>query len=309
MTVPEISGEFEFELTADLNRQRADKAVTALLGQFSRSRVQKLFDQGMVWRDDEALIKSDTVRVGDCIKVTVPPVRPMELRAVDIPLSVLFEDEHLLVVNKAAGMVTHPGAGTGEDTLVHALLHHCSGRLSGIGGVERPGIVHRLDKETSGVIIVAKTDAAHKGLSNSFANRSLEKYYLALVRGCPAPASGSIDAPIGRHPVQRQRMAVVSSGRNALTDFAVLDPHFAEGVSLLKLRIHTGRTHQIRVHLSHLGHPIAGDSQYGWRESFSTLRFPRVMLHAHRLVIEHPVTGQLLDCTAESPFAYEISST
>lgn len=300
------SGEFEFEVSAGLNRQRADKAVTALLQEFSRSRVQKLFDQGMVWRDDEALTKSDTVRVGDCIKVTVPPPQPMELRPVDIPLAVLFEDEHIMIVNKAPGMVTHPGAGTGEDTLVHALLHHCAGKLSGIGGVERPGIVHRLDKETSGVILVAKTDAAHRGLSQSFANRSLEKYYLALTRACPRPGCGAIDAPIGRHPVQRQRMTVLPSGREALTDYEVLVPAFADGVSLLRLRIHTGRTHQIRVHLSHIGHPIAGDPQYGWRDSFSALRFPRVMLHAHRLVVQHPITGKRLDCVAPDPFAAEL---
>ncbi|MCD8481385.1 MAG: RluA family pseudouridine synthase [Verrucomicrobia bacterium] len=300
MTLPEQNSEFDLEIGPDNHRQRADKAVTALMHGFSRSRIQKLFDLGLIWRDDEALCKSDTVRIGDEIKVSVPPTRPLQLRPVAIPLQVLFEDEHLLAINKASGMVTHPGVATGEDTLVHALLHHCSGKLSGIGGIERPGIVHRLDKETSGVIVVAKSDIAHKGLSLSFANRSLEKYYVALVRGCPQPSHGSIDAAIGRHPIHRQRMAVVPNGRHALTDFSLLQ-QLPEDLSLLQLRIHTGRTHQIRVHLSSIGHPVAGDLLYGWRNSYSHRVFSRVMLHAHVLRITHPVNQQPLEFIAPIP--------
>jgi 23S rRNA pseudouridine1911/1915/1917 synthase len=207
-------------------------------------------------------------------------------------LDILHEDEDLLVLNKSAGRVVHPGAGTGEDTLVHGILHHCQGRLSGIGGKERPGIVHRLDKETSGLLLVAKSDTAFQSLAEQFASRTIRKFYTALVRGIPDPVEGSIEEPIGRHPVHRLRMTVRAEGRDARTDFQVIRQW--ELASMVRLRIHTGRTHQIRVHMKHLDHPVLGDKLYGYKPPAKTgfPEVPRVMLHAARLEFGHPVSGQ-----------------
>ncbi|KAF0096370.1 MAG: Pseudouridine synthase [Puniceicoccaceae bacterium 5H] len=296
--------EFSFQVTAMLHRERADKAVTRMAEGLSRSQVQKLFAAGLVWREDAALTQKDKVLEGDWINYTVPPPKPLELHPVEIPLDVLFEDADCLAINKPAGMVVHPGAGTGDDTLVHALLHHCQGQLSGIGGVERPGIVHRLDRETSGVIIVAKTDRAHQGLSHQFAERKTEKRYLAITQGTPSSSSGRINAPIGRHPVHRQRMAVVANGRYALSDYAVQE-HFKEAAALVEFHIHTGRTHQIRVHAQHIGHPLAGDTTYGFRVSSFPTPVMRVMLHAALLKIAHPVSGELLELRAPMPPDFE----
>jgi 23S rRNA pseudouridine1911/1915/1917 synthase len=296
--------DLEFVIESHYNRKRADKVVTDLVGDLSRSQVQKLFERGLVWRDEDALGKSDSVRTGDVVQVTIPAVQPMELRPVDIPLDVLFEDDDLIAVNKVPGMVTHPGVGTGEDTLVHALLHHCGGQLSGIGGVERPGIVHRLDKETSGVIIAAKSNRAFQVLAVMFAERQLEKRYLAIVKGVPSKLKGNIDAPIGRHPVQRHKMAVRPEGRQALTDYEVLQK--LNGYAFVELRIHTGRTHQIRVHMSHLGHPVAGDETYGFKVNRDNgITFPRVMLHAATLKLQHPVSGEALTLTAPLPADFQ----
>ena len=224
-----------------------------------------------------------------------------ELRPVDIPLDVIFEDRHMLAVNKPAGMVVHPGAGTREDTLVHALLAHCGDSLSGIGGVQRPGIVHRLDRETSGLILVAKSDAAHRGLAAQFSGRTLKKEYLALVGGAPRLLSGSIRKPIGRNPAQRHKMAVAEDGqpgRDAHTDWAVVEK-FGDVAALVRCTIHTGRTHQIRVHLKSLGHILLGDEVYGWKPNAKLTRQPeRVMLHAEHLIFTHPVTGKTLELRA-----------
>ena len=289
------------EVPPGVRRERADKVLAAALADFSRSQVQRLFADGRVWRDDTILTKSDRVGAGDTLVYSFPPVVPLELRPVAIPLEILYEDEDLLAVNKVAGMVVHPGAGTGEDTLVHALLHHCAGGLSGIGGVERPGIVHRLDRETSGVILVGKSDRGFRGLSKAFAERTLEKNYVALVRGRPAAEAGSVEAPIGRHPVHRTRMAVRPEGRPALTDWAV-EARWPSGFARLRLRLHTGRTHQIRVHCAHLGWPLAGDPTYGFKpHEADPVRFPRVMLHAARLRLAHPVTGVPMELEAPLP--------
>ncbi|MBS0631096.1 MAG: RluA family pseudouridine synthase, partial [Verrucomicrobia bacterium] len=230
--------------------------------------------------------------------------KPAELKAVDIPLEVIFEDKHLLAVNKTAGMIVHPGAGTGEDTLVHALLAHCEGTLSGVGGVERPGIVHRLDRETSGIILVAKTDKAHRGLAEQFSERALQKEYLALVVGVPELMSGSLKKPIGRNKQQRHKMAVVETeqgGKDAHTDWEVVEK-FGKTAALVRCLIHTGRTHQIRVHLKSLGHIVMGDEVYGFKPMRELkVQPPRVMLHAEHLIFTHPITGKTIDLRAPLP--------
>jgi len=291
----------QLEITASLDRVRADRTVQELLEvKLSRSRIQKLFEEGLVWRDEEVLRKSDKVYEGDLLQVSIPPNRPLEIRAVDLPLNVLYEDENFLALNKEPGMVTHPGAGTGEDTLVHALLHHCKGHLSGIGGVERPGIVHRLDKETSGVMVVAKSDRAYQDLARQFAERITQKHYLALIQGVPLRKSGAIDAPIGRHPVHRLKMCVRENGRSARSQWKIRET-FHRHAALCEVGIMTGRTHQIRVHLSHLGHPVLGDTLYRYQpNSLPRVEIPRVMLHAWRLGLQHPVNGQPM--TFEAPF-------
>lgn len=324
---------------------RADKALAVEFPGHSRSALQRAFDAGLVSRGGDVLTRDATVRGGDVLVFSMPQTKPSELRPVKIPLDVLFEDKHLLAINKAAGMVVHPGAATGEDTLVHALLAHCKGSLSGIGGVERPGIVHRLDRETSGVIVVAKTDAAHRGLAEQFSARSLQKEYLALVSGAPSLLSGSITKAIGRHPTQRHKMmafedapqqlvtgevagevvfvddegfydldaeAAEAAGgarrnrpgaRDAHTDWEVVE-RYGSAAALVRCVIHTGRTHQIRVHMKSLGHILLGDAVYGWKRD---PRVPeksqpkRVMLHAEHLVVRHPATRKTLDLRAPVP--------
>ncbi|MDR1010668.1 MAG: RluA family pseudouridine synthase [Opitutaceae bacterium] len=398
---------------------RADKALAVGVSGHSRSALQRAFDAGLVSRDGVTLTRDATVRGGDVIAFSMPQTKPSELKPVKIPLDVLYEDKHLLVLNKAAGMVVHPGAATGADTLVHALLAHCKGSLSGIGGVERPGIVHRLDRETSGVIVVAKTDAAHRGLAEQFSARTLRKEYLALVSGAPSLLSGSITKPIGRHPTQRHKMMAFDDApepdvtgervvervgkreekhvekrvekragkrvgkhvagtvfaadddgdgddggggggdsgsdgsggfydleaeageaaggesadgesanggseageageaaggarrkrpggggaRDAHTDWEVVE-RYGKIAALVRCMIHTGRTHQIRVHMKSIGHILMGDVVYGWKPD---ARVPeksqpkRVMLHAEHLVVRHPITGRTLDLRAPAP--------
>jgi 23S rRNA pseudouridine1911/1915/1917 synthase len=284
---------------------RADKILAAAFPAHSRTAWQRAFDAGLVAMDGEPIARKQTVGPGDEIEYAFPEVKVAPLRPVALPLDVLFEDEHCIALNKAAGMVVHPGAGTGEDTLVHALLAHCAGSLSGVGGVERPGIVHRLDRETSGVIIVAKHDAAHRALAGQFAERTLEKTYLAAVDGVPRLLSGSLRAPIGRNPQHRHKMAVVEgpTGREAHTDWEVKE-RFGTRAALVACHIHTGRTHQIRVHLKHLGHVLLGDVVYGWKAR-PDLVVPRVMLHAARLALSHPHTGEPLVLEAPPPADFQ----
>lgn len=285
-------------------RERADKYLAGQFPELSRVAIQRAFDAGRVFREGVALTRSARVHDGEALEFSMPEVQPSEILPVDIPLTVLFEDEYLLAVDKPSGMVVHPGAGTQEDTLVHALLAHCRGELSGIGGVERPGIVHRLDRETSGLILVAKTDAAHRGLAALFAERDLEKEYLALVAGVPELLSGSVKKTIGRHQTHRHKMNVVEEegrGRFAHTDWEVME-RYGNFFSLLRCQIHTGRTHQIRVHLSWMRLPILGDRTYGYRaDERLTIASERVMLHAYRLNLKHPVTGETLDLNALPP--------
>ena len=225
-----------------------------------------------------------------------PPPEKIDNQPEAIPLDILFEDADLIVINKPAGLVVHPGAGHKEHTLVNALLHHCP-TLSGIGGKERPGIVHRLDKETSGCLVVAKNDAAHRGLSIQFADRTVEKIYLALVAGKLRRATGVIEEKIGRHPVHRKRMSVATArGRSARTEYRVVRSN--DEFSLIECQLHSGRTHQIRVHLHHLGHPVLGDKVY---TSKSAKNFPRQMLHAWKLGFQHPVTKEWKSFEAPLP--------
>ena len=281
-------------------RERADKVLAAAFPEHSRAAFQRALEAGLVRVDGKVIGQADDVRSGQVIEFSFPEVKAAEIRAVDIPLDVVFEDKHLIVLNKPAGMVVHPGVGTGEDTMVHALLAHCAGGLSGIGGVERPGIVHRLDKETTGLLVVAKNDAAHRALADQFASRTLQKEYVTLVSGVPKDTGGTINRAISRHPVHRHRMTVGEGGRPSRTDWEVLEG-FAGQAAYLRCRIHTGRTHQIRVHLKSLGHPVLGDETYGWKRNAALPVPPRVMLHAEHLVLAHPVSAKVLDLRAPLP--------
>lgn len=289
-----------YRVPPNVRRSRADKVLAGAFSQHSRAALQRAFEAGLVRCGGQVIAKSDAVKAGDTLEFTLPEITPAELKPVAIPLDVLYEDEHLLAINKAAGMVVHPGVGTGEDTLVHALLAHCAGGLSGVGGVERPGIVHRLDKETSGMLLVAKHDAAHRGLSEQFAGRHLRKEYLALVSGVPRLKSGVIERAISRHPVHRERMTVGEGGRPARTDWEVVET-FGDKAALVRCRIHSGRTHQIRVHLKSIGHPLLGDRTYGWKPDPKLPMPPRIMLHAERIAFLHPVTARALDLHAPLP--------
>ncbi|GAK50161.1 pseudouridine synthase [Candidatus Moduliflexus flocculans] len=273
-----------------------------LMGQeefaFSRSHLRKLIVDGNVTVNGAVVKTGYAVRAGDEIAVSVPPPRPLEVAAEAIPLNVLFEDAHLLVINKPAGMVVHPAPGHDSGTLVHGLLHHCDD-LSGIGGVQRPGIVHRLDRDTSGVMIVAKNDEAHANLSAQLKSRELSRIYIALAHGRFRELTGSIDAPIGRHRTDRQRMAVDEEhGRNALSLYRVLE-QFPQH-TLVEVELKTGRTHQIRVHLKHIQHPVVGDPVYG-SSSRNNLGMTRQALHAQTIRFRHPVTQQEMTFTTDLP--------
>ncbi|MFN2475734.1 MAG: RluA family pseudouridine synthase [Chthoniobacterales bacterium] len=287
----------ELEVTRERAGLRLDQFLAAELTDFSRSRLQKLIVEGCVLLNAKEPRTREVVRTGDVVQLTVPALEKIEAAAEQIALQILFEDDDLLVLDKAAGMVVHPGAGNQEHTLVNALLSHCT-TLSGIGGKERPGIVHRLDKETSGCLVVAKNDNAHRELSRQFAERTMQKIYLALVAGRLKVKSGVIDAPIARHPVHRQRMSVSknSRGRSAKTEYRVL--RMGQDVSLVECTLHSGRTHQIRVHLHHLGHPVLGDKLYATRLGKG---FARQMLHAWKLGFTHPRTTEWMEFEAPLP--------
>jgi 23S rRNA pseudouridine1911/1915/1917 synthase len=288
----------EFRVDAKAAGDRLDRYLAAQAPHLSRSRLQALIKTGHVTLDGKPATPDRKVRAGALVSVTEPPPEASKLEPEAIPLEVLFEDADLLVINKPPGLVVHPAAGHARHTLVHALLAHCSS-LSGIGGERRPGIVHRLDKDTSGCLVVAKNDAAHAGLSRQFAARTVTKIYLALVRGSFAAArSGVVENRIGRHPVDRKKMAVLErGGREARTAWRVVQELPGAG-SLVECTLHTGRTHQIRVHMKHLGHPLLGDALYAPRTPPGGARWPRQMLHAWKLGFAHPRTGKpLLFCS------------
>jgi 23S rRNA pseudouridine1911/1915/1917 synthase len=286
------------------NGCRLDQFLRESMPDQSRSFLQKLIEQGDVLVNGQPSKSSYRVRTDDQVMVNVPAPVSMESAPEDIPVTVLFEDEDVIVVNKPAGMVVHPAAGNREHTLVNALLHHCRGQLAGIGGVERPGIVHRLDKDTSGCIVVAKTDQAHRSLVEQFKGRQVKKIYRAWCWERFERLSGRIETSIGRSAQDRKKMAAdAPRGRTAITDYQVLEQR-REG-ALVELRIHTGRTHQIRVHMAHIGHPVMGDRTYG-RASKTLFAVARLMLHAYRLEFQHPRTGAPVVCVAELPEDFEI---
>lgn len=279
-------------------KQRLDQFLHAQLPEMSRTRLQGLIKDGDILLNGEAAKAKTPLKLGDHVTMEVPDPEPTGVIAQDLPLNILFEDEHLVVLNKAEGMVVHPAAGNPDGTLVNALLFHCK-NLSGIGGELRPGIVHRLDKETSGCMVVAKHDLAHTRLSEAFSSRSLTKLYLAAVNGTPGLERGRIENRIGRHPVDRKRMTVVrgEAGKEAVTEWERLGEH--QGCALILCRLLTGRTHQIRVHMRECLHaPILGDPLYGQPQR-QKLPMPRLMLHAWKLEFTHPITG--VDMRFEAP--------
>ncbi len=284
-----------WEVPAEAGGERLDRWLTSQLTDVSRARVQDWIKAGHVRVDGEAAVASATVRAGQRVCCSPPDPLPAEAKPQPLPLTLLHEDADLAVVNKAAGMSVHPGAGVTSGTLVNALLHHLHG-LSGIGGVERPGIVHRLDKETSGLLVVAKHDRAHLDLARQFAARTTLKIYRALVDGHPRPGEGRLEGAIGRHPVHRKRMTIRPDGRPARTDYRVRQE--LEAASLVECRLHSGRTHQIRVHLRAQGHGLLGDRLYHPK---AAARAPRLMLHAWTLGFHHPTRGEWLEFRAPLP--------
>lgn len=296
----------EFSVPAGVKAGRADKIFASEFDDISRARLQKAFDAGQVSFDGVTIDKRFKVnRAGLLRAVLEEPTFEAAPKAVDLPLDVIYEDESILVINKAPGMITHPGNGTGENTLVHALLHHCGENLSTIGAPDRPGIVHRLDKETSGLIIVAKNDAAHHKLATAFSERKTFKRYTALVFGIPKVSRGTIKEAIGRHPVMRTRMAVVHSGKPAHTDWQV-EARYGQKAARVSCVIHTGRTHQIRVHMSEIRFPLLGDTTYGFKPGrLKEVKVPRVMLHSTELRIQHPDRDELMTFNAPIPADFE----
>ena len=289
------------EFLVDSNHQtlRLDVFLSENQKEFSRSHLKKLIEQGHIFVNNSPAQAKYKVKTGDKVILNIHPPSPSGIEAEPIPLKIIFEDEVMLAVNKPAGMVVHPAPGHAKGTLVNALLSHCSG-LSGIGGIERPGIVHRLDKDTSGVVLIAKSEIAHRVLANQFKNRKIKKIYLALVRGIVKPASGIIESSIGRHKINRKKMtATLNQGREAETRYEVLETlgHF----SYLRLFPKTGRTHQIRVHLASIHHPVLGDKLYGGKIADPHLNIPRQALHAHRIEINHPINKKPLFFEAPVP--------
>ena len=299
----------ELAYAGDGDPERLDSFVARSLGEMTRASVQKLIEEGLVTIGGAAPKSSLKLRGGELIRVVIPPPKQAEAVAEQISLDVLFEDEQVIVVNKPAGMVVHPGAGTRGGTLVNALLGHCQD-LSGIGGTMRPGIVHRIDKDTSGILVIAKSDVAHQALADQFKEHTVKRVYLALVYGSPRGEKGRIESKIGRHPVDRKRMSgKVTRGKHAVTHWYVVG-RFGS-VSLVRLKLETGRTHQIRVHLSEAGHPIVGDSIYGGSGRLAGItdaalkglirQMGRQALHAKTLGFIHPTTGAYLEFDSELP--------
>ncbi|TCT13397.1 ribosomal large subunit pseudouridine synthase D [Tepidamorphus gemmatus] len=300
---------------------RIDRVLAGLVADMSRARLQTLIRDGQVSVGGRTIVEPRyRVNAGDLVHLRIPPTQPAILQPEPIALEIVHEDADLIVISKPAGLTVHPGAGTPSGTLVNALLHHCAGSLSGIGGIERPGIVHRLDKDTSGLMVVAKTDAAHRHLSAQFADHGrtgdLERGYLAIIWGAPERRRGTIDAPLARSPQNPEKMAVRRGGREAITHFEVLDTYSdPEGrplASLIECRLETGRTHQIRVHLAHIGHPLLGDPVYGGgfrskerlmseRQRQALAGLGRQALHAYLLALRHPSRDEILRFESDLP--------
>jgi 23S rRNA pseudouridine1911/1915/1917 synthase len=317
---------FTLKVSADESGIRLDKFLTAQVPELTRQRVQNLLKSGQVLRGEHPI--SDCalkIKLGETYHIEIPLPASMDLAAESIPLAIVYEDAHLLVIDKPAGMVVHPAAGVATGTLVNALLHYCGDSLSGIGGVSRPGIVHRLDKDTSGLMLVARSDAAHQGLSAQLQDRTLSRTYHAIVWGGMRPSHGTVNAPVGRSPVNRKKMAVVNGGRNAVTHYTTIRQYMTQPsshtpavpfASLVECKLETGRTHQIRVHLSEAGCGLIGDPVYGAAtnrrlaglaqyllpEQEAILEgFTRQALHAVRIAFRHPITGEMMAFDSSYP--------
>ncbi|MBS0503747.1 MAG: RluA family pseudouridine synthase [Proteobacteria bacterium] len=297
----------EAVIGAEAEGWRLDRALASALPVLSRERIKALISAGNVRRGDGALPRDPAIkaRAGESFAVEVPAPRPAHNEAQDLGLKVVFEDDHLIVIDKPAGMVVHPAAGNPDGTLVNALLHHCGGSLSGIGGVARPGIVHRIDKDTSGLLVAAKTDRTHEGLAKQFAAHSIDRRYKAIVAGLPK-GSGTVEANLARSDANRKKVAIVGEGRGkrAVTHYRLEKP--LRDSALVECRLETGRTHQVRVHMASIGHPLLGDPVYGrsrpaTREILKRLGFERQALHAARLGFIHPINSQALAFDSAMP--------
>ena len=313
-----IQDKLEIEIPEEAEPTRLDKALSEACPEYSRARLQALIKDSQVIVGEYIIKKpSHEVVAGDKIIVNIPPAKDDTIKPENIPLDIVFEDDDMLVINKAVGMVVHPGAGNWDGTLVNALLHHCKGNLSGIGGVQRPGIVHRLDKETSGLMVVAKNDMAHQGLSAQLQDRTLSRIYKAFVWRAPTIIKGSVDMPIGRDKINRVKMGVMmKTGREAVTHYLLID-RYDEAASLIQCKLETGRTHQIRVHMQHIKHPLIGDPLYGLpaqegaamlkRAGFEAdevakvMAFKRQALHAAEIGFIHPRSGEEMHFKCDMP--------
>lgn len=294
----------EINLEVQDSGDRLDRYLASQLHDLSRSRLQSLISQGHVKvNENTCTSKKITVTRGDRIHIHIPPAEPLDLQPAEIALEVLYEDNELLIINKPAGLVVHPAPGHAADTLVNALLAHCD-TLAGIGGVQRPGIVHRLDKDTTGAIAIAKTDHAYQHLQAQLKAKTARRDYLGIVYGVCKTESGTIDLPIGRHPIDRKKMAVVpleKGGRSAVTHWQIKER--LGNYTLMHFQLETGRTHQIRVHSAHIGHPIVGDPVYSSGRSLG-VNLPGQALHAWKLQLEHPVSGEIIEAIAPLPAAF-----
>lgn len=304
--MPFMAGQ-EIVHTGILEKGRLDRALANALPDLSRARIQALIADNALQIDGKIVSDASSTKfAGHTFILAEPPARPDHAQPQNIALNIVFEDDHLIIVNKPAGLVVHPAAGHADGTLVNALLHHCKGRLSGIGGVERPGIVHRIDRDTSGLLVVAKNDKAHEGLAKLFASHDIERRYNAVIVGHPAPPAAVVRTQIGRHPTDRKKMAVLQDGKgkHAVTHFRTIESFKA--ASLVECRLETGRTHQVRVHMAHLGHPLIGDATYNNRQKAfkfgpNQSYFERQALHAVSLGFIHPITGEKLNFESELP--------
>ena len=277
--------------------ERLDRFVSVSIKDLSRTLIQKLIDENLILVNKKSSKPGYKLKINDVISVSIPDLKETKIEPEKIELDVVFEDKDVIVINKPQGMVTHPASGVYKGTLVNALLSHCKDSLSGINGVLRPGIVHRLDKETSGLIIVCKNDKSHNEIAKQIQERKLKRHYLAIVHGKVQHDKGVINKPIGRDKVHRYKMAVVSGGRNAITHYKVLKRETFHGMSLLECTLETGRTHQIRVHMRSIGHPILGDKTYGKKND----PVDKMMLHAYKLVFTHPRTRKEIKLETEIP--------
>lgn len=296
----------EVTLSTEAAGWRLDRALADAVPTLSRERLKTLISSGAVTTAEGTAIRDPARKTeGEArFRIDVPCPVPAHNQAQDIPLAIVFEDEHLIVIDKPAGLVVHPAAGNLDGTLVNALLHHCRGSLSGIGGVARPGIVHRIDKDTSGLMVAAKTDRTHEGLAKQFAAHSIDRRYKAIVAGVPAPSMGTVDAPLARSPSNRKKVAIVARGKRAVTHYST--QLAARHTALVECRLETGRTHQVRVHMASIGNPLLGDPVYSrprkeHRAILETLGFERQALHAARLGFIHPITSVALSFDSEMP--------